>query len=271
VTRRCTPAGVLSRASRVSTLRRVAIDRRTKIVATLGPSSDSRERLRALIEAGVDAVRFNLSHGTHEEHSERAWLVREIAAEVGRPIALIGDLQGPKLRIGELAEPVVLHKGDKIRVCAEEAATDGELLAQSKLAIVNGRVVDPARDFAFEVPGGTPHVDASDLHLYPARPYIVSRSLVEAMAAGCVVLAADHEPVREFLSHWHTGLLTPADAQEGSERQALAVLDNPAAYRPLGEAGVSMIRFTRARPRPVPFALVGWKGSTPYCRCPLRP
>jgi pyruvate kinase len=123
----CIRGGVLSRASRVSTLRRMTIDRRTKIVATLGPSSDSRERLRALIEAGVDAVRFNLSHGTHEEHSARAWLVREIAADVGRPVALIGDLQGPKLRIGELAEPVVLHKGDQIRVCAEEAATDGEL------------------------------------------------------------------------------------------------------------------------------------------------
>ena len=63
-------------------------ERRTKIVATLGPASDSRERLRALIEAGVDAVRFNLSHGTHEGHSQRAWLVREIAAEVGRPVAL---------------------------------------------------------------------------------------------------------------------------------------------------------------------------------------
>ena len=105
----------------------MAIDRRTKIVATLGPASDSRERLRALIAAGVDAVRFNLSHGTHDEHSERAWLVREIASEVGRPIALIADLQGPKLRIGELAEPVVLHTGDHIRVCAEEACRDGEL------------------------------------------------------------------------------------------------------------------------------------------------
>ena len=127
MTRRCTPAGAPSRACAVSTLSRMAIDRRTKIVATLGPASDSRERLRALIEAGVDAVRFNLSHGTHEEHSQRAWLVREIAAEVGRPVALIADLQGPKLRIGELAEPVVLHTGDQIRVCAEEAATDGEL------------------------------------------------------------------------------------------------------------------------------------------------
>ena len=79
----------------------MAIERRTKIVATLGPAADSRERLRGLIAAGVDAVRFNLSHGAHEEHSERAWLVREIAAEVGRPVALIADLQGPKLRIEE--------------------------------------------------------------------------------------------------------------------------------------------------------------------------
>jgi pyruvate kinase len=127
VTERCTPAGARFPASPVSTLSRMPIDRRTKIVATLGPASDSRERLRALLEAGVNAVRFNLSHGTHAEHSERAWLVREIASELGRPVALIADLQGPKLRIGELAEPVVLRTGDQIVVCAEEAASDSEL------------------------------------------------------------------------------------------------------------------------------------------------
>ncbi|HLX31378.1 MAG TPA: pyruvate kinase [Gaiellaceae bacterium] len=121
----------------------MAEDRRTKIVATLGPASDARERLRALIQAGVDAVRFNLSHGTHEEHSERAWLVREIAAELGRPIALIADLQGPKLRIGELADPVVLHSGDEITVCAEEAATDGELPVAPA---VIGDVLEPGHD-----------------------------------------------------------------------------------------------------------------------------
>ena len=101
--------------------------RRTKIVATLGPASATGDRLREMIAAGVDAVRLNLSHGKHEEHAERAWLVREIAAEVGRPIALIADLQGPKLRIGELAAPVVLTKGEQIVVCAEDAAVDGEL------------------------------------------------------------------------------------------------------------------------------------------------
>jgi pyruvate kinase len=102
-------------------------ERRTKIVATLGPSSDSRESLRALVAAGVDAARLNLSHGTHEEHAERARLVREVEAEVGRPVALIADLQGPKLRIGELREAVVLRSGDRITVCPEDAASDGEL------------------------------------------------------------------------------------------------------------------------------------------------
>jgi pyruvate kinase len=121
----------------------VLTDRRTKIVATLGPASDSRERLRALVEAGIDAVRLNLSHGTHEGHAERAWLVREIAAEVGRPIALIADLQGPKLRIGELREPVMLHKGDEITVCAEEAAQDGELPVAPA---VIGDVLEPGHD-----------------------------------------------------------------------------------------------------------------------------
>ena len=121
----------------------MSIGRRTKIVATLGPASDARERLRALVEAGVDAVRFNLSHGTHAEHSARAWLAREIAPEVGHPVALIADLQGPKLRIGELAEPVVLHTGDRVTVCAEGAATDGELPVAPA---VIGDVLEPGHD-----------------------------------------------------------------------------------------------------------------------------
>jgi pyruvate kinase len=105
----------------------VVPERRTKIVATLGPSSDSPEQLRALVAAGMDAARLNLSHGTHEDHAERARRVREVEAEVGRPIALIADLQGPKLRIGALEEPFVLTRGTKVTICAEEFATNGEL------------------------------------------------------------------------------------------------------------------------------------------------
>jgi pyruvate kinase len=105
----------------------VVSDRRTKIVATLGPSSDSVEQLRALAAAGMDAARLNLSHGKHEEHAERAARVRRVAEEIGRPIAIIGDLQGPKLRVGGLAEPVVLKTGEEITLCPEELASDGDL------------------------------------------------------------------------------------------------------------------------------------------------
>ena len=76
--------------------------RRTKIVATIGPASSTHEVLRALVESGVDAVRLNLSHGTHDQHREWAQLVRDTERELGRPIALIADLQGPKLRIGDV-------------------------------------------------------------------------------------------------------------------------------------------------------------------------
>ncbi|HWX09939.1 MAG TPA: pyruvate kinase [Gaiellaceae bacterium] len=118
-------------------------ERRTKIVATLGPASESPERLCELVAAGMDAARLNLSHGTHAEHAERARRLREVSTEVGRPVALIGDLQGPKLRIGELAEPVLLIRGEQITICAEESATDGELPIAPA---VIGDVLKPGHD-----------------------------------------------------------------------------------------------------------------------------
>ena len=69
--------------------------RRTKIVATLGPSTDSPESLAAVIKAGVDAARLNFSHGSADEHIDRANRVREAAAREGRFVALLADLQGP--------------------------------------------------------------------------------------------------------------------------------------------------------------------------------
>jgi pyruvate kinase len=125
----------------------VVVERRTKIVATLGPASDSVERLRELIAAGVDVVRLNLSHGTHAEHAERAWLVREIAAEMGHPVALLADLQGPKLRVGDLAEPIVLASGSEVTVCAEAVARDGELPVAPS---VIGEVLAPGHDILID-------------------------------------------------------------------------------------------------------------------------
>jgi pyruvate kinase len=101
--------------------------RRTKIVATMGPASATLETLAALVNAGMDAARLNLSHGTHDDHAERARVVRDVEKEVGRPLALIADLQGPKLRIGDLDEPVTLARGENITVVGEQRSKDGEL------------------------------------------------------------------------------------------------------------------------------------------------
>jgi pyruvate kinase len=78
-------------------------ERCAKIVATLGPSSTTEQRIRELAEAGVDVFRFNFSHGSHDDHAERFRIVRAIEKERGRPISCLMDLQGPKLRIGTFA------------------------------------------------------------------------------------------------------------------------------------------------------------------------
>jgi pyruvate kinase len=86
--------------------------RHTKIVATLGPASNTPEILEKLIRAGVDVVRMNFSHGTAEDHVNRASMVREAATRVGRPVGILADLQGPKIRVGKFAEgKVTLENG----------------------------------------------------------------------------------------------------------------------------------------------------------------
>jgi pyruvate kinase len=112
-------------------------------VATLGPVSSSRDAVLALARAGVDAFRLNMSHGTHEEHESRVEVVRAVQDEVGRPLALIADLQGPKLRIGELPEPRTLVQGDEVVVAGQHAAQDGELPVAPE---VIGEVLRPGHD-----------------------------------------------------------------------------------------------------------------------------
>jgi pyruvate kinase len=77
---------------------------RTKIVCTLGPASDSEDVVRAMVHAGMDVARLNFSHGTHEDHRRRIDIVRRVADEMGATIALMGDLQGPKFRVGALPD-----------------------------------------------------------------------------------------------------------------------------------------------------------------------
>jgi pyruvate kinase len=96
--------------------------RRTKIVATIGPASRDRDVLVELIRAGMDVARLNFSHGSHEQHAETAEWVREAAGRVGRPVAILQDLPGPKLRIGKLKDGIAdLKPGDVVTFrCGED-------------------------------------------------------------------------------------------------------------------------------------------------------
>ena len=86
--------------------------RRTKIIATLGPASESPEVLEKLLRAGADVVRLNFSHGTAAEHRARAQAVRAVATRLGRHVAILADLQGPKIRIARFKDgPVHLVEG----------------------------------------------------------------------------------------------------------------------------------------------------------------
>ncbi|HEY6991988.1 MAG TPA: pyruvate kinase, partial [Bryobacteraceae bacterium] len=84
----------------------------TKIVATLGPSTDSEAVMRSLFDAGVDVFRLNASHGTHEDHAQRIRMVRELATERKTHTGILLDLQGPKIRLGTFKDgPYVLQEG----------------------------------------------------------------------------------------------------------------------------------------------------------------
>jgi pyruvate kinase len=99
------------------------MNKRTKIVCTIGPASSSEEKIRALIEAGMNVARLNFSHGTHEDHAEVIQRIRTISAELDVPIAILQDLQGPKIRVGVLPkEGVELAAGEQVIFTTGEAS-----------------------------------------------------------------------------------------------------------------------------------------------------
>ncbi len=101
--------------------------RRTKIIATLGPATDSDEALAGIIKAGVDVVRINMSHGSAEEHLARAAQVRRIAGELGKEVAILVDLQGPKIRVEKFKnDSVTLEPGDIFTLDAGDSPQPGD-------------------------------------------------------------------------------------------------------------------------------------------------
>lgn len=97
----------------------------TKIVATIGPSSSSPDVIRSLILAGMNVARLNFSHGAHADHARTVENIRGIAQDLGTPVAILGDLQGPRIRIGVLKEALTLKDGDVI-VLAPETVSEGD-------------------------------------------------------------------------------------------------------------------------------------------------
>jgi len=100
---------------------------RTKIVATLGPASSDRQVIERLFDAGLCMARINMSHGEHEQHRATIEQVRAIAEERKRPLPILVDLAGPKIRVGELAEPRLLEQGAVVTIAPEDEATDDDI------------------------------------------------------------------------------------------------------------------------------------------------
>jgi pyruvate kinase len=129
--------------------------RRAKIICTIGPASHERETLRALADAGMDIARLNFSHGTHEDHAETILRIRAVAAETGKPLAILQDLQGPKIRTGPVPEGgVELHDGapftittadigmgSAARVSTAYAALPGDVRAGLTILLDDGYII----------------------------------------------------------------------------------------------------------------------------------
>ncbi len=130
--------------------------RRAKIVATLGPSSSDADTIADLWDAGADVFRLNFSHGTHEDHAARVKAIRDVEKDVGHPIGILMDLQGPKLRVGTFAaeDGVVLQEGATFRLDMDDTPGD-----ENRVALLHPEI------FAALQPGATLLIDDGHLRL----------------------------------------------------------------------------------------------------------
>ena len=149
---------------------------RTKIVCTIGPASAGRDVLRSLIDAGLDVARINFSHGTYEEHSRTVATIRSLAEELKRPVAILGDLQGPRIRIGDLSTPRTVADGTELIFAHEPHAVAGDVpvtydsLAQD--VKVGGRILVDDGLLEFEVLSVSGHrVTVRTIHGGPIKSH----------------------------------------------------------------------------------------------------
>ncbi|MCX4232895.1 pyruvate kinase [Streptomyces ortus] len=188
--------------------------RRAKIVCTLGPATDSYDQIKALVEAGMDVARLNLSHGGYADHEERYQRVRKASDETGRSVGILADLQGPKIRLGRFTEgPVLLERGDTFTITVEAdaqgdrhtcgttyAGLAADVTAGERILVDDGKVclevtsVDGPRVHTTVVEGGMVS-DNKGLNLpgvavsVPALSEKDENDLRWALRAGCDVIA----------------------------------------------------------------------------------
>ena len=99
------------------------LNRRTKIVATIGPATESPGRIKDLVKAGATTFRLNFSHGDHSEHAARIATIRAVSEELGQTIGILQDLQGPKIRLGRFADgPITLSNGDRFSLTSRSVS-----------------------------------------------------------------------------------------------------------------------------------------------------
>ncbi|MFI0899833.1 pyruvate kinase [Streptomyces sp. NPDC020983] len=134
--------------------------RRAKIVCTLGPATDSYDQIKALVEAGMDVARLNLSHGSYAEHEDRYRRVRKASDEIGRSVGILVDLQGPKIRLGRFAEgPVLLERGDMFTITADDIEGDQQICGTT----YKGLPADVARGERILVDDGRVTLEVTDV------------------------------------------------------------------------------------------------------------
>jgi pyruvate kinase len=234
------------------------MERKVKIIATIGPASEGDAVLKKLAVAGMNVARLNFSHGSRDEHAQRIEAIRRVAGKVGRPIGILQDLQGPKIRVGNLASPLQLEAGEEVELHAAGAehgdggpkripvdfhelfesvhASDKLLLDDGRLAL---RVVSVDKDrLAAQVLTGGRLLSHKGINLPGVRLRIAGFTekdqadlafgiahQVDAVAVSFVRTAADVEQVRRAMETASAGQPVPLLIAKLEKPEALDELD----------------------------------------------
>ncbi|GAA1718930.1 pyruvate kinase [Propioniferax innocua] len=228
--------------------------RRAKIVCTLGPATNDLDKIVGLVQAGMNVARLNMSHGDHAEHDRRLQLVRQAAEKVGRPVGVLADLQGPKIRLGKFAEgKVTLGYGDRFTITTEDVEGDkercsttykgltGDVTPGDRILIDDGNVHLVAEevsrtDVVCRVTVGGPVSDHKGINLPGVAVSVPAmsekdcddlrwalRSGVDMIALSFVRSAKDVEPVHEIMR------------EENRTVPVIAKIEKPQAVEAIGE------------------------------------